>query len=448
MQFGEEIMSRADVTVVGGGLAGLTAAAVVARAGRSVLVLEQASDLGGRAVTQVRDGVHWNLGAHAIYCRGHAFRLLRELGVPFTGRYPSPGRALVVRADGSYRLPAGFGTLLGSMMLSAREKWRLVRFLASLGKLDVRKVDGMSVRHWLEQTADTGNLALFLAALFRVSTYAADLDRLSAGAGLDQLRLALTGNVWYLDGGWQTLVDGLRDQAAGWGAEIQTRAKAEAVEPRPEGVRVRLSTGDVVTSRAVVIAVDPERACEVLDLGPDDAIARWTAARVPVQAACLDVALDRLPRPAHRFALGLDRPFYASVHSAAARLAPAGVAVVHVMKYLGRDRALPAAAIEIELDGFLDQIQPGWRSHTLARRLLPVMTVAHGLPSATEHGLAGRPPVTLDERPAVFLAGDWVGHEGMLADASVASAERAARAALAWLERTAAVERSVHRAHC
>jgi protoporphyrinogen oxidase len=128
MQFGEEIMSRADVTVVGGGLAGLTAAAVVARAGRSVLVLEQASDLGGRAVTQVRDGVHWNLGAHAIYCRGHAFRLLRELGVPFTGRYPSPGRALVVRADGSYRLPAGFGTLLGSMMLSAREKWRLVRF--------------------------------------------------------------------------------------------------------------------------------------------------------------------------------------------------------------------------------------------------------------------------------------------------------------------------------
>jgi phytoene dehydrogenase-like protein len=251
--------------------------------------------------------------------------------------------------------------------------------------------------------------------------------------------------VWYLDRGWQTLVDGLRDRAAGWGAAIRTRAKGESVEPGPEGIRVRLSTGEVVTSSAAVVALDPGRACALLGLDPEGAVARWTTARVPVQAACLDVALDRLPRPAHRFALGLDRPFYASVHSAAAKLAPEGVAVVHVMKYLGGEPALPVAAIETELEGFLDRLQPGWRSHTVARRSLPVMTVAHALPSATDDGLDGRPQVTLDERPGVFLAGDWVGHEGMLADASVASAERAARAALAFLERRPAVERSLHR---
>jgi phytoene dehydrogenase-like protein len=448
MQCGDESTTRPDVIVIGGGLAGLAAAAVVARAGRTVVVLEQASDTGGRAATQIRDGVHWNLGAHALYCRGHAFRLLRELGVRFTGRYPSPGHGLLVREDTSYRLPAGAALLLGSRMLSAREKWRMIRFLAVLGKLDARRLDGLSVRDWLEQTAGTGNLALFLAALYRLSTYAADLDRLSAGAGLDQLRLALAGNVWYLDGGWQTLVDGLADRAACWGAEIRTRAKAEAVETGPESVRVRLSTGQVVTSRAAVIAVDPERVCNLLGFGPKDPVARWTAACVPVRAACLDVALDRLPRPAHRFALGLDRPFYASVHSAAARLAPDGVAVVHVMKYLGRESALPAAAIETELECFLDRLQPEWRSHTIAQRLLPVMTVAHALPAATEHGLAGRPPVTLDERPGVFLAGDWAGHEGMLADASMASADRAARAALAFLERKSAAERSAQHVNC
>ena len=34
----------------------------------------------------------------------------------------------------------------------------------------------------------------------------------------------------------------------------------------------------------------------------------------------------------------------------------------------------------------------------------------------------------------VFLAGDWVGDEGMLSDASAASAETAAAAALAWID--------------
>ena len=61
-----------------------------------------------------------------------------------------------------------------------------------------------------------------LRALFRLSTYCDDLERMSAGAALDQLKLALAGNVWYLDGGWQTLVDGLREQAARAGPSFAT----------------------------------------------------------------------------------------------------------------------------------------------------------------------------------------------------------------------------------
>ena len=85
--------------VVGGGLAGFSAAALVARAGRSVIVVEQAGHLGGRAATHVRDEIHWNLGPHALYCAGHAFRLFKDLGVPFTGRFPNPGRGLLVSGE-------------------------------------------------------------------------------------------------------------------------------------------------------------------------------------------------------------------------------------------------------------------------------------------------------------------------------------------------------------
>ena len=105
--------------------------------------------------------------------------------------------------------------------------------------------------------------------------------------------------------------------------------------------------------------------------------------------------------PGHRFALGLDRPFYYSVHSAAAKLAPEGISVVHVMKYLRDGAASPCRELEQELEGCLDRIQPGWKSHTVVRRYLPGMTVSHSLPLASENGLAGRPAVSAaghDER--------------------------------------------------
>jgi hypothetical protein len=47
------------------------------------------------------------------------------------------------------------------------------------------------------------------------------------------------------------------------------------------------------------------------------------------------------------------------------------------------------------------------------------------VPSAAHGGLGGRPDVEVPELPGVFIAGDWVGTEGLLADAAVASAARA-----------------------
>jgi phytoene dehydrogenase-like protein len=135
----------ADLVVIGGGLAGLAAAALVARAGRSVVVLEQGAPLGGRASTHVHNGVHFNRGAHALYCHGHAFALLRDLGVPFSGRVPNPGRGLLLEGGTAHTLPVGLGTLLTSRLLGLREKWRFARLLATLKRLDTRPLDSVSL---------------------------------------------------------------------------------------------------------------------------------------------------------------------------------------------------------------------------------------------------------------------------------------------------------------
>jgi hypothetical protein len=119
--------------------------------------------------------------------------------------------------------------------------------------------------------------------------------------------------------------------------------------------------------------------------------------RRPCAPPASTVGLARLPSPRATFALGIDRPLYLSVHSASADLAPAGGAMIHVLKYLptgGGD----AKADERELEGLLDLIQPGWREAVVEHRFLPSMMVTNDLPTAAHGGLRGRPDVAVPAR--------------------------------------------------
>ena len=56
--------------------------------------------------------------------------------------------------------------------------------------------------------------------MFRLTTYGNRGELESAGAAIDQMRLGFSANVWYLDGGWQTLVAGLQGVGREHGATI------------------------------------------------------------------------------------------------------------------------------------------------------------------------------------------------------------------------------------
>jgi len=61
-----------DVIVIGGGLAGLTTAALLARSGKAVTLFEYSSrEIGGRARTTEADGFYFNQGPHALYYEEH-----------------------------------------------------------------------------------------------------------------------------------------------------------------------------------------------------------------------------------------------------------------------------------------------------------------------------------------------------------------------------------------
>lgn len=415
---------RTDVVVVGGGIGGLACAALLGRQGKRVVLLERAPELGGRGVTHVESGFHFNLGPHALYRGGEGIRILRALGVEPSGGAPGAAGGYAVHGGALHTLPGGLISLLTTDLLGIAGKLEVARLLAALPRVDAAAHMETAWSDWLSANVRDGVARQLLAALIRLSTYANAPAVLSAGAALRQLQAALKDNVLYLDGGWQTLVEGLRDAALATGVDLRVSARAAAVRAGVAGMRVELADGTAVEAAAAVLAVPPGAAAALCDGSAAATLAAWAAEAVPARAACLDVGLSSLPKSRNLFALGVDVPLYLSVHTAVARLAAPGGAVVHVAKYLPAGAANDAKGDEAELEALLDLMQPGWREVVVERRFLPDMTVTHGVAAARRAGR--RPGPAVPGSDGLYVIGDWVGERGMLVDASLASAEQAA----------------------
>lgn len=429
-----------DLQIVGGGLAGLIAANLALDAGLSVRMIEAQRSTGGRASSTDRDGFTLNQGPHALYVGGELRTTLRSLGIDPAGAAPSIKGATGSIGSTVGLLPSGPTTLLRTSLLSARGKRHLLKFMVRLPKLDTAPLDSTTVAQWLDDTTDVPELKELLSGLINLSTYSFAPDMLSAGAALAQLQMALDTNVLYLDGGWATIVEGLESRLAAHRAVAQGRferlqAKVTAIDadpdPSPEsGPRGYAchSGGAVYRAATVLVAAGSPAVADRL-LGGAGLV---EAAGPPVEAAVLDLGLRT--DPGVSIHLGLDTGLYFSTHSVAGGLAPAGQTLASAARYLqpGGDNSKPTD------DRSADSNRALLLAHAAAagvapddivmERYLHRLTVAYGMPLAARGGTAGRPPVAVSGRPGLFIAGDWVGPTGLLADASAASAGAAIEA--------------------
>ena len=121
--------------VVGGGPAGLIAAAKLADAGIATTLLEASSMLGGRAASKRHAGFDLNQGAHALYVGGPGMRQLRSLGIDPERWNPVSHRSVFLRAGRVRRSPGGTGALM--------------RWLGSALRTRAAELERTSVNEWL-----------------------------------------------------------------------------------------------------------------------------------------------------------------------------------------------------------------------------------------------------------------------------------------------------------
>jgi hypothetical protein len=174
-----------------------------------------------------------------------------------------------------------------------------------------------------------------------------------------------------------------------------------------------LADGTTITSGAGVLALGSPGATSAVLQDPPT----WEPVGPPTTVACLDLGLRR--PPPKRVLFGVGEPLYLSTHAPAADLAPAGCALVHVMRYGARDAATDRSELWA-----LARTAGIMEDDVIEQRFLARMTVTSAVP-VPGAGLAGRPAIDSAGIDGVYVAGDWVGPDGLLADAALASGSAA-----------------------
>ncbi|WP_202916215.1 phytoene desaturase family protein [Paenibacillus mesophilus] len=415
-------MQTYDAAIIGGGISGLIAAIDLARANKSVIVLEKSNRLGGRGMTINKDGACFNLGGHALYRAGEAYSILQELGVKLEGGTP-PADGYAIWQNRLWPLPGNPARLLSSRLLSWPGKVELGRFMLGLGKIDAAAMANISLRDWAERQIRDPMVRHIFYALCRTATYNKALDDQPVGPVIRQVQRSLKSGVLYVNGGWQTIVDQLRELAVRAGATIRSGKNVTEIMHNGAVSGLRFSDGETIQVNRVISTLSPAETYRLVGDADPTSLRRWKDGARPVMAACLDLCLKRLPVADRHFAIGLDQPVFFTNHSRVAKLSDRDTLVMHLIKYNCSGDSDPKTDERL-LEQTMNLLHPDWQKEVVAKQFLPNMTVVHDYMHLGQSELMPGPAVP--EIRGLYIAGDWASHGEMLADAAAASARRAA----------------------
>lgn len=290
-----------DLCVIGGGWAGLAAAVEACERGRSVVLLEAAPQLGGRARTLETDmgfgpvrldnGQHLMMGAYR-----ETLRLIDRVatgGTECIRRYPlslTDTDGLSLRA---LRLPApahlGLALLLATG-LNPRERIACVRLLIALRIRRWKVPAGETVARLLERARQPDSLIRKLWQPLCVSALNTPIATACARTFAAVLRDTLGANRRASDFvlAAETLGDCLPAPAARWleahGATIRLRHPVRALH-EVAGIWSVQSGDQTITSRAVVLALPPANSERLLSTSATvRRSARWPGIRDSLKA--------------------------------------------------------------------------------------------------------------------------------------------------------------------
>ncbi len=238
-------MKNPDVLVIGAGLAGLVAGAILAKKGAKVLVIDELSQLGGRARTLEKDGFLIEYGPHAYLPQKSAFsKLCQELELKIN--WLEDEGIFKIISKQIFPLESSEKERVGKFLERHSEPKSLYRkTISSLGELD----------------EEDKNLLNFFSTFF----FAEKPEKLSAGE-LGEFLLCLSQHDFHffqIASTTEVLINGLREIIEKAQGKIKLFCRALAIEIKGDyASSVETSEGEL-SPRAIVFTGAPSSILQI-----------------------------------------------------------------------------------------------------------------------------------------------------------------------------------------
>ncbi|MCU0821029.1 MAG: NAD(P)/FAD-dependent oxidoreductase [Spirochaetes bacterium] len=235
------MMKHWDVIIIGAGYGGLCSGALLAHAGKKVLVLEKENMIGGRAGSIVYAGQYLDDGAHMTSRAGHLEGLFEKIGMKYPDIVPINGSEIY--HDGRWKKPRE--------LFSPEMFKKVLTEMMKLSPAQIAELDDIPLNDWVENVSNDPGIKMLFFYLGCSTSVGNRFETYSAGEMIYILRefidsgrkLSEIGGV--IKGGMNGILQPLADYINSHGGEVRLNAPVDSVVIKNgRAVGVNVDTGE------------------------------------------------------------------------------------------------------------------------------------------------------------------------------------------------------------
>ncbi|TBL70382.1 TetR family transcriptional regulator [Paenibacillus thalictri] len=424
------------VAIIGGGLAGLTAAAYLSeQSGVEGVLFERSPQLGGRAFTYEKSGFTLNYGAHAIYGidRHTISDMERELGLSFSSKQVDKRRVMYAKNGQLTPAPLDFVNLIRTELLSPIQKMRFVGEISAIIANIHNLKNYATLGDYLAASGADEDVKELWEHLVCSNFFIAPEDaRKVPGPVISEYyhNLFMSARpVNYILGSWAVITNQLRQKielAGRW--EIALQEGVDGIRYADRQFYLKTKNRELAFDK-VIFAMPVQQVVKLLKGTAWEPFLAPYENNSATEVMVYDIGLNQVAARPFSYISDMDNKLFISDVSATDHtLVPEGGQLLQGIAYLNdnfEDEAERKAYLESktsQMEQLFDHYYPTWREHVTVKRVSKKAMVS----SVKNIGTNNLVPVRIENMPFYFCGDGCVG-KGELAERAFSSGRSAAK---------------------